>query len=296
MDQLLPYEMSASTPSQDFGDRSPWGFMILETPSQGLGIESPFNARSAMRFALSANVPQLILSALYLGLNNVLTVMVMSHEYCSFASKRQGLRVTTPTGAQRSSLRLNIPVKYALVNMSVWTILHWLASQMLITQFTRAFSVYDLSGGFHATMFVYVSRMGLLAFVSFGSVVITSTILLGFRRYPRGIPLASTNSAKIAAACHPPADEPENAAELPLMYGKRQDENGQWVHCFSARPVQPIISNEDTNEGLKGRLGWLSNFFGAKAVRNLQRKLLRSKKDLDEDNAILLEDVQTGKD
>ena len=290
---LLPLEVPSDPNSRDFGDTSPKGEMRLQALVDSNFMESPFNARSAIRFALYANTPQLMLSALYLGFNNVLTIMVMSHEYSSFATKRQGLRVTAPTGAQLSSLRLNVPVKYALVNMSAWAVLHWLASQMLSAQFTRTFSAYDLSGGFQATMIVYVSRMGLLTFIGFGSVVVTFTLLLGLRRYPKGIPLASTNSATIAAACHPPADEPENSAELPLMYGKRQYENSEWIHCFSALPVQPITFDEDTKGGLKGRLGWLSNLFGAKAVRVFQRKLLQSRTEEDDDHAVLLEDVRT---
>lgn len=50
---------------------------------------------------LSSNLPQAIVSFLYLTYNGLLTSMLLSHEYSKYAVRRKPLRVTTPHGEQR---------------------------------------------------------------------------------------------------------------------------------------------------------------------------------------------------
>ena len=62
------------------------------------------------------------------------------------------------------------------------------------------------------------------------------SVFIGLRWYPSGMPLASTSSAAISAACHPRADDPD-ASVLPIQWGVISD--GRKVgHCsFSSQPV-----------------------------------------------------------
>ena len=56
-----------------------------------------------------ANSPQLILSILYFFYNGLITYMLMADEWSGFSKTRKGLRVTSASGAQRSTYRLQIP-------------------------------------------------------------------------------------------------------------------------------------------------------------------------------------------
>ena len=252
------------------------------------------DATVMIQSAFVANVLQIVVSGLYLVLNNALTVMIMSAEYSHFVVKRRGLRVSQPTGAQQPSLQLNIPIKYALANLTAWAVLHWLASQMVYLRLQRFFDWVDLIPEPKTHMGVYLSTSALWAFVALGSTIVCLTFVLGFRRYPDGIPLTFNNSMAIAAACHPGAGEPENAAELPLMYGKRRNEQGEWIYSFSARPVERVNTDDRPERNVPWRIDWLSRILGARATRALQRRIIRRREGSDGE-ALLLEEINTGK-
>ena len=78
------------------------------------------------------NSPQLILSAIYLIFNRVMTTFTLSKEVNNFSIRPKGLRVSSvPDGAQRSEYFLQLPYRFALPFMSFSGILHWLCSQSL---------------------------------------------------------------------------------------------------------------------------------------------------------------------
>jgi len=64
---------------------------------------------------LFANLPQGILSFLYLTYNGLLTCMLGSYEWSRFARFRRPLRVTAPDESQRSTYYLQLPYTYAIV-------------------------------------------------------------------------------------------------------------------------------------------------------------------------------------
>lgn len=79
-----------------------------------------------------------------------------------------------------------------------------------------------------------------------GGVVIIAPILMGFKRYPSGMPLVGNCSAAISAACHPPADD-KKAAESLLQWGVvNADENTQrFQHCcFTSFDVTPPVEGK----------------------------------------------------
>ena len=65
---------------------------------------------------LFANLPQGILSFLYLTYNGLYTCMLGAHEWSLFATQRRGVRVTSPVGKQRSTYYLALPYWYAVVS------------------------------------------------------------------------------------------------------------------------------------------------------------------------------------
>jgi hypothetical protein len=65
---------------------------------------------------LFANLPQGILSFLYLTYNGLYSCMLGAHEWSLFATRRRTVRVTAPVGKQRSTYYLQLPYWYAIVS------------------------------------------------------------------------------------------------------------------------------------------------------------------------------------
>lgn len=65
---------------------------------------------------LFANLPQGILSFLYLTYNGLYSCMLGAHEWSLFGIRRRAVRVTTPVGKQRSTYYLQLPYWYAVVS------------------------------------------------------------------------------------------------------------------------------------------------------------------------------------
>ena len=78
-----------------------------------------------------ANLWQVIVSFLYLAYNALLTCMLVGDEWSRFATNRKTLRVTHPTGIQRSTYFVSMPYKYGIPLMIANTVLHILISQSL---------------------------------------------------------------------------------------------------------------------------------------------------------------------
>lgn len=61
-----------------------------------------------------ANSPQLLLSFLYLTYNGLFSCMLLADEWNDYAHSRKPLRVTQPSGNQRSTYRLQLPYRYSI--------------------------------------------------------------------------------------------------------------------------------------------------------------------------------------
>jgi hypothetical protein len=81
---------------------------------------------------LVANVPQVVLSFVYLSFNGLFTAMLLGYEWFTYTRQHKGLRVTTQRRAsQRSTYFLSLPYRFALPLMVVSGTLHWLVSQSI---------------------------------------------------------------------------------------------------------------------------------------------------------------------
>ena len=80
---------------------------------------------------LFANMPQVVLSFVYLSLNAFVTCMLLADEYSRYEVHRRPLRVTTPVGKQRATYWLQLPYTYGLPLIATSATLHWLISQSL---------------------------------------------------------------------------------------------------------------------------------------------------------------------
>ena len=81
---------------------------------------------------LVANLPQLILSTIYVSYNSLFTCMMLGQEWASYAREKKGLRLSgKQEGAQRSTYFLSLPYRYALPLMAISGVLHWMVSQSI---------------------------------------------------------------------------------------------------------------------------------------------------------------------
>lgn len=189
---------------------------------------------------LVANLPQLVLSFVYLFYNNLLTCMLLTAEYTDFATRRKALRVSSPSGQQRSTYYLQLPYHYAISLMIACGLLHWLVSRSL---FLVAIDIYNTSGVLDKARSITAcgwSSTPLALDIGLGSLMILTLFgLATFRTLQPGIPITSSCSLAISAACHP-CDESEDST-LPLQYGVI-GETAEGEHAaFSSRDVKPLV-------------------------------------------------------
>ena len=166
---------------------------------------------SVIPYVLLANLPQGLVSILYLSYNGIFTAMLANREWSNYAHKRATLRVTTPSPTQRSSYFLSLPFTYSVPLLIASTLLHWLISQSL---FVARITVYkngevvkpgegNVFSGQNSGVDLGFSDSALIATIVWGCVlVVTCLLIAGFCTYHKESPLGGTNSAVISAACH----------------------------------------------------------------------------------------------
>ena len=153
---------------------------------------------------LVANSPQILVSFLYFTYNGLFTCMLLAEEWSAYASKRNFLRVTTPTGRQRSTYRLQLPYRYGVPLLIGSSALHWLVSQSIFLARINVIDSQDTENINADVSTCGYSPMALILVIILGSFLILVGIANGFRNARIGIPLAGSCSAAISAACHPP--------------------------------------------------------------------------------------------
>ena len=201
-----------------------------------------------------ANLPQTILSYIYLSFNWLCTCMYAGHEWMKYASHRRPLRVTSPIGAQRSTYYLQLPYRYSIPLITLSSLLAWLTSQSF---FLVQIKVMDHGSESDKSISSCGYSPGAIALAMIvGSIIFLATVLIGLRQYPIGMPLAATNSMGISAACHAPPDDLD-ASVLPVQWGVVSVKEGVGHCSFSSKLVAPPIPGREyagTVEDLRAQL------------------------------------------
>ena len=193
--------------------------------------------------AFIANLPQVLLSYIYITFNSLFTCMLAGHEYMQYFHRRQYLRVTSPVGQQRSTYYLQLPYHYSLTLLALSSLFSWLTAQSF---FVVRILIRDpdnlLPPGAIISGCGY-SPGAIFATIVVGTIIVLATGATGLRKYPAGMPLATTSSGAISAACHPPLGD-ENAAKLPVQWGVVSTRDGTGHCSFSSRLVAPPIPGQ----------------------------------------------------
>lgn len=211
-------------------------------------ILGAFNHGSAglIGAVLLANLPQALLSFLYLYYNNLFTAMCLAHEWNNFSSTRKGLRVSRPKGEQRSKHFLQLPFRYAIPLTILSGLFHWLVSQSL---FLASVTIVDERSDtklFDSVTTLGYSPVAIIFSIVAAIILVTVAVGIGAMRLLPGIPLAGSCSAAISAACHVPRYEGERVAERRLIWGAvhhgEEEGRGCIGHCcFSAKEVEKPV-------------------------------------------------------
>ncbi|KAL9598644.1 MAG: hypothetical protein Q9219_004390 [cf. Caloplaca sp. 3 TL-2023] len=221
---------------RDLGLGAPMGDSILSINTSLFGT------------VLIANIPQVILSYVYILFNSLYTCMLAGHEWTQFSKHRKTLRGSSPVGVQRSTYWLQLPYQYSVPLIVLSSLLSSLASQSLF-----AVKIDVLSrNGIDGTRTVQPDESILSCRFSPGAIllaIIVATLImlgagaLGLRKYTSEMPIAATCSAAISAACYA-TDDYLDAAVLPIQWGVASKKNGIG-HCFfSSKLVAPPIPGQ----------------------------------------------------
>ncbi|THW65872.1 hypothetical protein D6D20_01754 [Aureobasidium pullulans] len=204
---------------------------------------SGWHMPSVTAAVIVANLPQVMLSFLYLLFNGLLTAMLAAREWSHYAQERKPLRVSTPKGMQRSTYFLSLPYRFASPLLVLSGALHWLVSQSL---FLASITTELRDGRTLAEDTVSTcgySPIAMVLTLSVGCLMLVGIVGVGFWKVSADLPIVGSCSAAISAACHPPPGQ-DNAHLLPLQWGVIPRADGDEVsHCsFSAEEVEaPVV-------------------------------------------------------
>ena len=171
--------------------------------------------------------------------------MLLAHEWNEYGQRRKSLRVTNPTGKQRGSYFLSLPLRIGIPLSVTWTLLHWLCSQSIFLA---------VVGSYEGSNFLEIwfqvgpcgfSPMAILFTLLAGICVVLGVAVLANRPLSLAAPMAGSCSVAIAAACH--GSEPD-ASTKPLQWGvplgDDQDGSGPGHCCFSSGEVSEPIAGK----------------------------------------------------
>jgi hypothetical protein len=235
----------------------------------------PFG-KSILPYVLLANLPQSIISFLYLMYNGMMTCMLANREWFQYGIKRAPLRVSTPARGQRSTYFLQLPYTYSIPLLAGSLILHWLLSQSLFLARVKISNnqgakmkydrfrifvggdIFERPGDKEGVITTLgYSNIGFIASLVWGVVMTIFLIVLGcVMVYPTGIPGGGTNSAVISAACHVNCANGQDLEATdydiydiemphrPLKWGVKVEGGVNEVGhcCFSSEEVRPPVS------------------------------------------------------
>jgi hypothetical protein len=228
-----------------------WGLGFGTVHPQALiadwAIQSLTGSTQILSSVLIANLPQALLSFLYLTLNGLCTSMFLADEWSRFGRHRKPLRVSTPKEGQRKTYFLQLPYRIALPLMGMSGLLHWLVSQSI---FLAVIAEYDDLGNLYNSVALATcgySPFAMIFVMVAGTCIIVFAISLGFRRFDGCPPLVGSCSAAISAACHAPSWD-THASTKPLQWGAVSNiasPGGIGHCCFSSGLVSEPVSGQE---------------------------------------------------
>ena len=220
--------------------RSFWSYGFGQVTSSTL-IKNNRPNSDLMSWVLLANLPQALLSICYLLYNGSFTCMVMEQEFQAYARRPRRLRVSLPADGQRSTYYLQLPFRYAIPLIMASGLMHWLISQSLFIAHILSYSTEGVRNLKNDVITCGYSPIAIICSIVTGGLMVVAIIIVSFRKYEPGLPLAKNRSSTIQAACFRlPADI--KAATSSVMWGVVKEENGFSLYGFSSCDLRQPVS------------------------------------------------------
>ncbi|PWW73704.1 hypothetical protein C7212DRAFT_365968 [Tuber magnatum] len=157
--------------------------------------------RNLSEATLLANLPQTILSFLYLTYNSLFTCMLSGYELSLFSHHHRTLCVTSPRPGQRSTYWLQIPYNYAIPLMALSGLLHWLTSESIFL--ARVEMSDPLGKEISATINgLGYSCIAIILVLMLAALALLTPAGMGYRPFAAEITTTGGCSAAISAASH----------------------------------------------------------------------------------------------
>ncbi|KAL6915311.1 hypothetical protein FSST1_006806 [Fusarium sambucinum] len=199
---------------------------IQEQPLQGSRFEhdpmhqpvklGAITTTSLLGLTTIANIPQLLLSICYMALNGLVTRMMAEFEWSQYSTRFRSLRVTSPSGQQRSTYRLQLPYRWSIPILLISVLLHWVYSNCIYVSNYNYYDSnlpYDLVG---TSRGLKHSTLAILIALVLSSIIAAVPLILSQIRLPGNITLGGSNSKVISAACHCTPRSSSSSAEMSL--------------------------------------------------------------------------------
>ena len=240
-----------------FGALTPFTFISI-----GLPRDDPAGLISNV---LVANLPQFVLSVLYIFYNGMMSSFLVQREFSRMKSVRKPLRVSEPDGIQRGSYFISLPLRYGIPLYVTSAIMHWLISQSLFLARITAFfpngdvdirSSFSTCGYSPIALFISewesapeLSRRLLtpLSAILVGICLVLGLVGLGYRKYDTEMPLVASNSRAISAACHVLPEDKESGYMLPVQWGVVKVDK-RVGHCAFTTAWDVLTKKEDISK------------------------------------------------
>ncbi|KAI1856560.1 hypothetical protein JX265_011519 [Neoarthrinium moseri] len=225
-----------------FGALTPFTYLVL-----GLPRTDPAGLISNV---LLANLPQLLISIIYVFYNAMLSTFMVQREFSLMhkPGKRKPLRVSEPTGIQRSSYFISLPLRYGIPLYASSGMMHWLISQSL---FLARITAIDPDGRYDSTYSFSTcgySPIAIFITILVGVTLVVGIVAIGARKYDGTMSMVSTNSRAISAACHVLEGDREHGYILPIQWGVVHAK-GDVGHCaFTTAPDSKL---QKLQQGMK---------------------------------------------
>lgn len=223
-----------------------WGKVDQRTMIEG-------QTKDLITNAMIANSPQLILSWVYFSYNGLLTLLALAREWESYAHTRKGLRVSTPPqGKQRSTYFLQLPYRIAVPFMFISGFLHWLVSQSFFLVSVQLYSFNTETQRWQmrpddpaSRVSIGYSLMPMIVGVVTGGSLLLGILAAGCTRFKTVMPVVSSCSAAISAACQPLGEDDSEASNSQVQWGVMGHFSRGILHCgFSKRHVREPVKGE----------------------------------------------------
>ena len=218
--------------SYGFGKISPHAFVHIDFRLHHM-------TGGLIQYVLMANIPQIIFSGLYLTYNCLYTYMLMEQEWQGFSRKRRPLRVSKPVQGQRSTYFLQLPWRYGVPLLICSGLMHWLISKSIFLANVIRYNIDIIRTPEEYLLICEYSPIAMILNIT----ILLAVIVVGFRIYKPGLPLAMSRSSLIAAVC---SRLPEDilASTSSIMWGAvRKDGAKQYV--FSSYDVMQPKDKEE---------------------------------------------------